>query len=97
LVTELNHRTGSLLNVVGNGIRISALEYLCEAEEAYLGELCEELGRSSNSMSRHMTKLADYDLVRSETRGRKKFFRIKRTELVDAILSIREFLQRSED
>jgi len=97
MVTELNHRLASLYGVVGNAVRITVLEYLRDVDEAYLGEICEELERSANSMSAHMTKLADYDLVRSKTRGRKKFFRIKRGELVDAILAIRDYLHRDDD
>jgi DNA-binding transcriptional ArsR family regulator len=97
MVSELNHRLASLYGAVGNAVRIRALEYLREVDEAYLGEICEELDRSSNSMSGHMTKLADYDLVRSKTRGRKKYFWIKREDLVDALLAIRDYLQRDDD
>jgi len=97
-VKEINHRLASLFNNLGNGVRIEVLEYLQgEVDEAYVGEIAEHLGRPNNTISGHLKVLKDYDLLRSETRGRHKFYWIKRPELAKACLSIRDHLMRGED
>ena len=94
---EVNHRLASLFNNIGNGVRIEILDYLMDVDEANLKEISTVVDRKNPTMSRHMKILADYDLVRSETRGRKKFFKIKRYELVKACLDIRNLLKRNDD
>jgi predicted transcriptional regulator len=96
-VREINHRLGRYNRALGNGLRIEVLEYLQQKEEAYLSELAEEFDRHTSTMSDHLTKMADYDILRGETRGRKRFFWIKRPKLVDAYLSLRELLGRDHD
>lgn len=94
---EINHRLASYFRNLGNAVRISVLEYLQDHEEANLQELSERFDRDDSSMSRHLKTLADYDLVQSETRGREKYFWIKREELVRTFLEIRSLLRRPED
>jgi predicted transcriptional regulator len=97
MVSEINHRLAAYNHEFGNGIRIEALEYLQAEDEANLKSITDFVGRSSSTMSKHMKSLADYDVVRSETRGRNKFFSLKRPELVEAYLDIRSLLQRDDD
>ena len=97
MVSELNHRLASYFKVLSNALRIEALVFLREEDEAYLKQIAEEIGRDPGVMSRHMNALADYDLTRAETRGRKKYFTIKREDLVDDLLNIRSHLKRPDD
>jgi predicted transcriptional regulator len=96
-VKEINHRLGRYNRALGNGIRIEVLEYLQEKKEAYLSEIAEEFERHTSTMSDHLTKMADYDILRGESRGRKRFFWIKRPDLVNAYLAIRDLLGREDD
>ncbi len=96
-VKEINHRLGQYNRVLGNGVRIQVLEYLRENEEAYLTEIAEAFERHTSTMSDHLTKMVDYDILRGESRGRKRFFWIKRQKLVDEYLSLRDLLVREND
>ncbi|MFB6356767.1 MAG: ArsR/SmtB family transcription factor [bacterium] len=93
---ESVHRLAELFDVLGNGNRLEIL-FALENEEQNVNELAENLDKTQSSVSNHLKVLRYEDLVESETRGRKRFYRVKRPELLELCEEFKQHQQREED
>jgi len=80
---------------LGNGIRLKIVEELLE-NRCYVKELAQSMDRSSSAISRQLKKLSDQDMVQSETVGRKRYYFLKRPELIRQALTLRSYFERTE-
>lgn len=67
--------TTDVFNAVGDACRRDILGLLADREST-VGELVDQLGMSQPQASKHLRVLRDVDLVRCETRGRRRVYRI---------------------
>jgi DNA-binding transcriptional ArsR family regulator len=93
VMDEIDHRLSQFFEGLGNGIRLQLVRELV-GERLSVGELAETIARSNSSVSRQLNKLADKDIVQSETEGRRRYYFLKRPELVKEALALREFFER---
>ena len=92
---EVLHRLSTLFQALANGIRLLILTELQEGPET-VSDLADRVNRPHNAVSRHLRILRDNDLVESESEGRNRVYDIKRPELVEACLTLRSYLERSD-
>ncbi len=93
---EILHRLSEMFQALGNGVRLQILLRLQEGK-ANVTLLANYVNRSVKTVSHHMRVLRDNDLVESHTKGRKRFYWLKRPKLVRAVFALKEFLERFED
>ena len=92
-IDEFVHRLSNFFDTVGNAVRLQILLYLKESPLC-VSTIAEKLARKRFTISRHLKILRDNGLVKSETRGKYRYYSLKRPELIDEILKIYELLTR---
>lgn len=90
---EGDHRLTQLFGVLSNPIRLRILKLLREDAHT-VTELSETLEQQSNTVSNHLRILREHDLVHARSEGSRRLYRLKRDDLVDACLNLRDFLTR---
>jgi predicted transcriptional regulator len=95
-IDESIHRAAEYYDVLGNGIRLSIILILGETKK-HVSEIAEELERSQQVTSRHLKILRLEDILQSETDGRKRFFWVKRKEVLEDVKDTIEQFRRSTD
>lgn len=91
---EIDHRLCKFFKLIGNGLRFQMAEALLE-KEYYVRELGEKLGRAEKTISRHLRVFRDQDIVESKTEDGRRYYWIKRPELVRDALALRDHFERS--
>lgn len=92
---EIDYRVSEIFNVLGNGVRLHIVKLLNE-EKRNVSNLATELGRPLETVSGHLRKLRDQELVRAETQGRYHTYELKRPDLIEHCLRTREYLSRDD-
>ena len=92
-IAEEDYRLAKFCDALSNAVRLELILRLRE-NERNVSTLAEKLQRDRSSVSRHLGKLADHDLVQSETRGRSNYYKLKRPELIEQFLTLRPYLRR---
>lgn len=95
-IDEVIHRLSDTYGVLSNAVRLQLLFEL-EDERKNVSTLAGNLGRSQESISRHLKIMRLEDLIESETEGRKRFYWIKKPEVLEQCKDFLEILQRDED
>lgn len=90
---EITHRLSQFFDGLGNGIRLQLVRELID-ERKYVKELADELDRSRSAISRQLNKLADKDIVQSETSGQRRYYFLKRPDLVKSALKLQDYFER---
>lgn len=93
MIDEPTHRLSRFFDGLGNGIRLKLVEELTNGRQ-YVSELARAVDRTSSAASRQLKKLADQDIVQSQTLGRKRFYFLKRPELIVEALALRKYFER---
>jgi ArsR family transcriptional regulator len=96
LVEEVTHRLGETLDVLGNGVRLKIL-FLLEDSKKNVSSIADEMDRSQQSISSHLQTLRHKNLLESETEGRKRFYWVKRPDILELVKEIRDCLSRPEN
>ena len=92
---EFVFRLSKFFEVLGNAVRFKILLLLKEGP-CTVGGLAEEIGRSTQAISRQLKVLRDHQLVRSKTRGIYRDYYLKREDLIDAATELYSLLTRAE-
>ena len=92
---EIDYRVSEIFHVLGNGIRLHIVKLLTE-KKWNVSDLSEELDRPLETVSGHLKKLRDQELIRAETQGRHHTYELKRPALIEHCLRTREFLSRDD-
>lgn len=82
------------MNVLSNPHRYRLLIRVAEEGPVASGVLADRMEPSLSSVSNHLRKLKDIDLVQSRRKGRRSLYRLKRPELYERIRSLEELLSR---
>lgn len=73
--TSATEALARLLRALGNAHRLRILRHLLAAGEASAGELAAQLGLGASTLSQHLRRMLDEDLVRSRRRARLILYR----------------------
>lgn len=92
---EINYRLSEILEVLGNAIRLKLVILLNDSARS-VSEFAEELDKPLQTVSRHLKKLRDQDLVEAESEKNRRIYELKRPELIKEILALRSFITRSD-
>lgn len=65
-----------MLKALANKRRLAIIRYLKLVEEAYVGDIADEIGLSFKSTSRHLVVLASADILEKDQRGLQIFYRL---------------------
>ena len=96
VIEEDEHRLAQFCQAFSNALRVKLVLLLRSGEEC-VKELAEKVDREQSVVSRHLRKLVARGLLRSKARGRKNFYRIKRTDLVEELLELVSLLRREAE
>ncbi len=80
-----------LLKVLSDLTRLSILKLLKEKEMSS-SELEEMLERSQSTVSKHLKVLKEANLIEAEKRGRRKYYGIKNTRILEILTAIKNFV-----
>lgn len=90
---EIDHRLSEIFKVLGNGLRLQIVIELTD-RELNVKSLAERLDRPPDTVSRHLRILRQEDLVAAQSKGTTREYELKRPELIERCLSVRELLRR---
>jgi DNA-binding transcriptional ArsR family regulator len=93
---EIDYRLSEILEALGNAIRLKIV-ILLDEEPMSVSECAKELDKPLQTVSRHLKKLRDQDLLRAESQKNRRIYELKRPELVQDILELRSHLRRDDD
>jgi DNA-binding transcriptional ArsR family regulator len=82
-----------VLEALGNAIRLK-LVILLNEESRSVSECAEELDKPMQTVSRHLKKLRDKDLLQAESDKNRRIYELKRKKLIQEILDLRSLLSR---
>ncbi len=94
-VDEVLYRLSECFDALSNALRLKTLKLLLE-RKYFVKELAGELERSQQTVSRHLKLLRKQGLVVSETEGPRRYYWVKKPELVREALRMRRFFERQE-
>lgn len=92
---EIDYRLSEILEALGNAIRLKLVILLEERTRSVSG-CADELDKPLQTVSRHLKKLRDKDLVEAESEGSRRIYELKRPALVREILELRTHLKRKD-
>lgn len=95
-IDEVIHRLSDAYGVLSNAVRLQLLFEL-DGERKNVSRLADDLDRSQESISRHLKIMRLGDLLEAETEGRKRFYWIKKPEVLEQCKEFLDILQRDED
>jgi predicted transcriptional regulator len=90
---EIDHRLSKFFKLLGNGLRLEMARNLLE-QRYYVRELANSLSRTEKTISKHLRVFRDQDIVESITENGRRYYWIKRTELVREALKLRNHFER---
>ncbi len=93
---EIDYRLSEVFEALGNAVRLKLIILLEESSHT-VSELSEELEKPMQTVSRHLKKLRDKDLVQAESEGNSRLYKVKNPELIRRCLELRSLLRRDED
>lgn len=91
---EKAHRVVKVLKLLGNPLRYEICRLLSNEGPLVVTEIVQELGENQNTVSQHLSKLRDLDLVYYEREGSYLHYDIDREDIVEAILELEDKLSR---
>ena len=91
--TGFVHRLSNFFDTIGNAVRLQILLYL-KKSPLCVSDIADRLDRKRFTISRHLKILRDNGLVKSETKGKFRYYSLKRPDLVEETLKIYELLTR---
>ena len=83
-------------DAISNAVRLQILFELLE-NEMYVKKIADRLERKVENISRQLRILRDNSLLESETRGRYRYYRLRRPTLIKAVQKIYDLLTRREE
>ncbi|MFB6344474.1 MAG: ArsR/SmtB family transcription factor [bacterium] len=92
-LNEINYRLSDILEALGNAIRLKIVILLEESSRS-VSSCAEELDKPIQTVSRHLKKLRDKNLLEAESKGPRRIYKLKRPELIRAILDLRSLISR---
>lgn len=95
MLDEIDYRLSEILEALGNAIRLK-LVILLEENSRSVSECAEELDKPLQTVSRHLKKLRDKDLLQAESERTRRVYELKRPELIRDILNLRSHLKRKD-
>ncbi len=96
MLDEVVYRLSEVFEALGNAVRLK-LVILLKETPASVSELAEELDRPIQTISRHLKKLRDKDLLQAESEGSRRVYSLKRPELVGRCLELRALISRGDE
>ena len=90
---EEEKRTFELFKVLGNPVRLQIIEMLGE-KKFCVNEFVKSLKKPQCSISNNLKKLRDKDIVGFITVGKKVYYYLKKTELIDLIAYAKRIISR---
>lgn len=93
---EIDYRLSEIFEALGNGIRLNIVILIDESPRS-VKELSGELDRPMQTVSRHLKKLRDKDLLEAESSGRRRIYEVKRPKLIEECLALRSYIQREDE
>lgn len=94
-IDEFVHRLSNFFDTIGNAVRLQILLYLRKSPMC-VSVIAEKLNRKRFTISRHLKILRDNGLVKSETRGKYRYYSLKRPDLIEETLEIYTLLTRAD-
>lgn len=91
---EKSHRLVKILKALGNPLRYSICRLLHDEGPMKVSAIVSNLGEAQNTISQHLSKLRDLDLVYYEREGRYLRYDIDRNEVIETIIGLEEKLSR---
>lgn len=95
-MSEELYRLAERFKALGNGVRLQILKKML-GDRVSVTELSEHLDRPQSTVSRHLRRLRDRDLVSGETEGRRRYYTVKRPDFVQRCLQLESLLRREDD
>jgi DNA-binding transcriptional ArsR family regulator len=96
-MSEVSYRASRVHKALANPLRYRMLELIAEKEGGMpSGELAERLDRTVDSISYHLDKMKDIDLIYTEKDGRQSLQHIKRWDLYGSIKAFEALFARDE-
>jgi len=95
-MSEEAYRSSRAHKAIGNPLRYRIIELIGKEEPISSGELARRLDRTLDSISYHLDKMKDVDLIYSEKDGRRSLQHIKRWDLYKAIKAFEALFAREE-
>lgn len=95
-IEEIIHRLSDVHDVLGNAVRLKLL-FVLDNERKNVSALADALGRTQESISRHLKIMRLEDILEAKTEGRRRFYWIKKPEILELCKQFAELLQRDED
>lgn len=92
---EIDYRLSEIFKVLGNGLRLWIVKLLSE-ESRSVTELSNEMDRPMETVSGHLKKLRDQELIQAESEGRRRSYELKRPDLIEHCLELRSFISRED-
>lgn len=92
---EIDYRVSEIFRVLGNGLRLHIVKLLREGPRT-VSDLAAEIDRPVQTVSGHLQKLNDQELVEAESEGRHHPYELKRPDVIDHCLQLRELVSREE-
>lgn len=96
-IDEVIHRQSEYFEALSNAIRLKILFYLDKVEKDNVSNIANEINYSQNKVSHHLRIMKLTDLIAARTKGRRRFYWVKRPEVVELCKKFRDLLQRDED
>ena len=95
-MSEDAYRTSRVFKLLGNPLRYRMYEVIADEKSISSGELADRLSRKVDSISYHVDKLRQLDLIYSERRGKHNYHLIKREDLIQAVKEFEEQFNREQ-
>jgi DNA-binding transcriptional ArsR family regulator len=94
-VDEIDYRLSEIYNVLGNGLRLWIVKLLSGGSMS-VTELSNEMDRPIETVSGHLKKLRDQELIQAESDGRRRSYELKRPDLIEHCLELCSFISRED-
>jgi DNA-binding transcriptional ArsR family regulator len=95
-ISEDLHRMSKSRDVLGNAVRLKILFFLGH-DRKYVARIAEVLNRSASTISRHLKIMRYEEILESKTEGRKRFYWVKREDLLETLKALRRLFRRDDD
>jgi len=90
-MSEIRQLSVEFFKVLGDQTRLEIL-YLLKEKNTTQGEIQEKLEKTQSTISQHLTKLKNANLIESEIHDNVKHYKIKDTEIFELLHSLQVFL-----
>lgn len=93
---EVIYRLSEFCEALSNAVRLEIVMELRDNQRYYVGQMATKIDRSQSATSRQLGNLSKYNLVESETEKNRRYYWLKRPELIEKFLEIKPFLSRED-